>query len=227
MSAIKKYLNTFYRRWKYTLKRNKIRNQVFLTVLLYIFLFKYCRVIMTELETRKGTQIIDPVLQLLPPHDLSLIIFSLTYIALTTFIIANIIHPRTFIIALQAYCVLIIMRTISIYLVPLEPPIGLILLRDPVTILFMSTPTGGYIVKDLFFSGHISTIMLFYFVSENKNIKRLLLFLAIIVASFILIQHVHYTIDIVAAPFFAYMAYKISVVFYNYLHKSDDIAIAK
>ena len=113
------------------------------------------------------------------------------------------------------------MRTISIYLVPLEPPIGMILLKDPVTIIFMSTPSGGYIVKDLFFSGHVSTVVLFFIVAVNRNVKALLLLLAFLIGTFILVQHVHYTIDVVAAPFFSFLAFKLSVLMNQYIHKEE------
>lgn len=168
-----------------------------------------------ELESRKGTQLMDPLLFLIPSYDCSEIIFALTYTALGTFILSTIINPATFIIGLQGYCLLIIMRTLSIYLVPLEPPDGLIILKDPVTILFMSTPDGGYIVKDLFFSGHISAIMLFFFVIENKAVKKVLLALGFSVSVLLLIQHVHYTIDILAAPFFSFLAYKCGLYLYQ------------
>ena len=226
MSFVSNFFSTFFEKWGFTLKQSRIRNQVIFTVILYIFLFKYCRVIMTILEVRIGNTIADPLLALIPPMDFSPLTFSLTYIALVTFWLSNIIHPKSFIIGLQAYCFLIIMRTFTIFLVPLEPPLGMILLKDPVTIIFMSNTNGGYIVKDLFFSGHVSAISLFYFVSNNVYIKRFLLFLAISVAILILIQHVHYTIDVVAAPFFAYLAYTLSVKLYNYLHEYDGNAIA-
>lgn len=226
MSFLGNYFGVFFQKWAITLKQVRIRNQVLFTIFLYLFLFKYCRVIMTLLEVRQGTQLYDPLLAIIPPMDFSLITFSLTYIALLTFWLSNIIHPKTFIIGLQAYCILIIMRTITIYLVPLEPPLGMILLKDPVTIIFMSTPNGGYIVKDLFFSGHVSAISLFYFVTTNIKIKRILLFLCVSVGTLILIQHVHYTIDVLAAPFFAYFAYFLSAKLYSYLHEFDANAIA-
>lgn len=173
---------------------------------------------MTELETRQGTQLNDLFLFWIPAYDFSGITFLLTYVALSTFILSNITIPGTFIIGLQGYCMLLIMRALSIFLVPLEPPAGMILLRDPVTIFFMSKPDGGYIVKDMFFSGHVSTIVLFYFVSNNMIVKRLLLFLGILVSAMLLIQHVHYTIDIAAAPFFAFLAYKISLYLDKQVH---------
>jgi hypothetical protein len=167
---------------------------------------------MTLLEARQGIGINDYILNLLPVYDLSMITFSLTYAALATFLLSSLRYPQIFTIGLQGYCLLIIMRTISIYLVSLEPPANMILLKDPVTILFMSTPKGGYIVKDLFFSGHISAVMLFFFVINNKSVKNILLVLALLIAVFLLIQHVHYTIDIVAAPLFSFIAYKCSLL---------------
>jgi hypothetical protein len=180
---------------------------------------------MTLFETREGIQLMDPLLLMIPAHDLSEIIFALTYAALATFLLSTIIQPITFIIGLQGYCLLIIMRTLSIYFVPLAPPDGMILLKDPVTILFMSKPDGGYIVKDLFFSGHVSTIMLFFFASNNKIIKRILLMLAITISILLLIQHVHYTIDIVAAPFFSFLAFKSSLYLQKLIHLKKYSAI--
>ena len=199
-----------------------MRNQVLVMILLYIFLFKYCRVVMMGLEARQGTQVNDYFLQLLPSYDCSLVTFLFTYAALATFVLSAISFPKIFTVWLQAYCLLIVMRTIAIYLVPLEPPIGMILLEDPVTILFMSRPGGGYIVKDLFFSGHVSAIVLFYLVSKNLWVKKILLWIALIVSALLLIQHVHYTIDIIAAPFFAFVAYKSSLFLNKIIHQEAD-----
>ncbi|MFN8260764.1 MAG: phosphatase PAP2-related protein [Chitinophagales bacterium] len=164
---------------------------------------------MTIFENRKGTQIMDPFLAKLPVVDASNVIFILTYSALAVFILSNIVNPLRFIKGLQAYSLLLIMRTITIYLVPLEPPIGMIVLKDTVSNFFMNSTDGGYIVKDLFFSGHVSAVMLFFFIAENKFIKTKLLILAFLIGTLILLQHVHYVMDVVAAPFFSYLAIKI------------------
>lgn len=223
MSFLQNYFTTLFYRWKELLSIKSYRYQFFLAIITYIILFKYCRIIVSNLEVRHGSTPFDFVLANIPPHDLSMFTFSMTYMALTTFILTTILHPKTFIVALQGYCLLIAMRTISIYLVPLEPPAGMILLRDPVTIIFMSTPSGGYIVKDLFFSGHVSTIVLFILIAVNKKVKRFLIALACLVGSFILIQHVHYTIDVVAAPFFAFFAFRASVLINKYVHKEETL----
>lgn len=218
------YLNSLYFNWKSILSDNNIRYQLIIIAFSYFFLFKYCRILMTIFEARIGIQVMDPLLKLMPSYNCSEIIFTFTYTALATFILSTIAHPKTFIIALMGYCMLIILRTFSIYMVPLEPPLGMILLKDPVSNLFLNAPHGGYIVKDLFFSGHVSTIMLFFFVSDNKNVKRLLLLMAIPVSVFLLIQHVHYTIDILAAPFFAFLAFKGSLYLKNFVsHKKNPI----
>ena len=163
---------------------------------------------MMALEARTGVQLKDFVLQRIPPMDFSTLTFTLTYAALVSFLIYTINKPRLFILWMQAYCLLIIMRTLAIFFVSLEPPAGMILLQDPVTILFMSRPGGGYIVKDLFFSGHISAIVLFILVASNRKVKWFLGILAISVSILLLVQHVHYTIDIIAAPLFSLLAYK-------------------
>lgn len=207
VNTIRTYFNTVFSNWSVALQQKNFRNQFFVTMLSYVFLFKYCRMVMTIFENRKGTQIFDKFLAMLPPVDSSNVIFILTYTTLTVFIFSTIINPERFLKAMQAYCLLMVMRTITIYLVPLEPPIGMILLKDSISNFFMSGKEGSYVVKDLFFSGHVSTAMLFFIISENKQVKYLLLSLSISIASLILLQHVHYLIDVVAAPFFSLLAY--------------------
>jgi len=212
MNTTVSYFKTILNNWSSALKHKNIRIVFILTMLSYFFLFKYCRIVMAVFEQRTGTQLNDFLLAVLPAYDFSTLTFILTYSALLIFVISNLPNPKRFIMAMQAYTLLLLMRTITIYLVPLEPPVNMIVLVDPVSNFFMNSGSGGYIVKDLFFSGHVSAIALFYFVAESKIIKRILLSLAIIIASLILLLHVHYLIDIVAAPFFSFLALKIVLI---------------
>ncbi|MEN9447982.1 MAG: hypothetical protein RJA25_1272 [Bacteroidota bacterium] len=208
VNLLQTYFKEVINNWRIAFQQRNIRLQFILTAVSYIFLFKYCRMVMVIFEQRKGIQIIDPLLTRLPVVDSSTLIFSLTYSALAIFILTNLNNPMRFIKGMQAYTLLLTMRTITIYLVPLEPPIGMIVLKDTVSNFFMNSGNGTYIVKDLFFSGHISAIMLFFLVAENKTIKIILVSLAVVIASLILLQRVHYTMDIIAAPFFSYLAIK-------------------
>ena len=180
---------------------------------------------MMALEARAGVQVHDYLLQYIPARDFSVITFTLTYSALATFLIATLKKPKLFTIGMQGYCLLLLLRTLAIFFVSLEPPAGMILLKDPVTILFMSRPGGGYIVKDLFFSGHVSAIMLFYFVNDNRKVKTFLLILAVLVSILLLVQHVHYTMDVLAAPFFAFLAYKGSLYIDRLIHSGRLVSI--
>jgi hypothetical protein len=218
---MKNYFTSFYAGWGKLFSDKRLRNQLIFILAFYVFLFKYCRIIMMGLEARQGVQVNDFVLNLIPAYDLSAITFLLTYSALATFLLYAARHPKTLILGLQGYCLLIIMRTLAIFFVSLEPPNGMILLKDPVTILFMSTPKGGYIVKDLFFSGHVSAVMLFYFVIDKKAVKNFLLILGLIISAFLLIQHVHYTMDVVAAPLFAFLAFKGSLFINRMYHREN------
>ncbi|MFN8267620.1 MAG: phosphatase PAP2-related protein [Chitinophagales bacterium] len=208
MNTLITYFNVTKENWTIALQQKNIRLQFILTLISYIFLFKYCRIMMSIFENRKGTQIFDPILAQLPSIDSSALIFTLTYTALTIFILSNLPNPIRFIKGLQAYTLLLTLRTITIFLVPLEPPIGMIVLKDTVSNFFMNSGGGGYIVKDLFFSGHVSAIMLFFFVAESKTLKIVLAILAVAIGCLILLQHVHYVMDVVAAPFFSFLALK-------------------
>ncbi len=95
-------------------------------------------------------------------------------------------------------------------LLPLKAPETLIPLYDP----FISQLSQDIVLKhDLFFSGHFSVIVLLSFVVHDKRKKVVILALAAIMAVCILLQHVHYSIDMFVAPFFSFATWKMITVF--------------
>jgi hypothetical protein len=102
-------------------------------------------------------------------------------------------------------------RVTCIALVPLSPPIGFIPLTDPLSGAFYGEAN---ITKDLFFSGHTATLMTIFLCLRGK-IDRLIGLLAVVtIAILLLIQHIHYTIDILAAPVIVYLVYSLTKRFF-------------
>jgi hypothetical protein len=95
----------------------------------------------------------------------------------------------------------------AIYYVPLNPPDHLISLNDPIANLLY---VGGFKTKDLFFSGHTSTIFLMALCMQGKYDKLFGICCTIAIGGLLLIQHVHYTMDVLSAPIFAYGCYYIT-----------------
>ena len=115
-------------------------------------------------------------------------------------------QPQKLLIAFQAYILIAIARMVSMYLTPLDPPPLLIPLEDP----FVQSISTGVLTRDLFFSGHTSTSFLLYLSATGRKMKLFFLICTILIGLLVLVQHVHYSIDVVAAPFYAYTCYKIS-----------------
>jgi hypothetical protein len=159
------------------------------------------------IQARDGYTMHDPVLQLLVPKNFSLLIFTLIYSALITALISFSFYPMLLLRGLQAYCLLLLVRTLCIWLVPLNDPPGMIVLNDP--FVGYIGYGGKPISKDLFFSGHTSTLFLFFLAAPNRGLRIFFLIITLVVASCILLQHVHYTIDVIAAPFFSWICYRI------------------
>jgi membrane-associated phospholipid phosphatase len=101
---------------------------------------------------------------------------------------------------------MIILRMIAMHLVSLNPPEKMIPLNDPLVEFF---GTGQLLTKDLFFSGHTATLFLLFLLADLKSLKIFFLISTITLAISVLLQHVHYSIDVLAAPFFAYGSFKL------------------
>jgi len=177
---------------------------LFLAVILFIF-----PNFLAFVEERQGVILTDPILDLFNPIDLTWLTFGLIYISLIVAIISFAAKPEILLLALQSYSLLVIFRMMVMYSAPLDAPEKLILLNDPFVQFFGS---GEVLTKDLFFSGHTATLFLLFLVSDKKQLKIIFLISTVLVGIAVLLQHVHYTIDVLAAPFFAYSSYKIVTI---------------
>jgi hypothetical protein len=116
-------------------------------------------------------------------------------------------HPRRLLLGLQGYALMALFRMAAMFIVPLDPPAGIIVLRDPV--VEMVAGAGTTLTRDLFFSGHTSTMFLLFLLIPGRRVRIAYICATIIVAVCVVLQHVHYTVDVFVAPFFAYGAYAI------------------
>ena len=157
---------------------------------------------------KPGLSLTDPVLEALPPRDLSTPLFVFLYAVVAMVVIALIRHPRLFLRTAQAYVILLLLRMISMAVFTLEPPEGMVGLHDPISALVY--PDKEPFTKDLFFSGHTATVFLLYLAAPWRTGRPLLLLAAGIVGCAVLVQHVHWTVDVLAAPIGAWLAWWLS-----------------
>ena len=157
------------------------------------------------IQSRQGTVLQDWLLALIPSTDLSDLVLGIIVVTTLLGLFRTLQSPYLFLILLWGYLFLNISRIISIYLVPLEPPIGLMPMTDPLAFPFYGQ--GGKINKDLFYSGHTGTIFLLYLVLQKKWEKRVALIFTVLIGALLLVQHIHYTVDVICAPVFVYFLY--------------------
>jgi len=152
---------------------------------------------MDNIEARQGVLLNDYVLDLLTPMDVSFFIMMILYGVIFFALIWLIQNPLHFTIALKTFFFATLIRFISIYFISLEPPIGLIPLKDPVLEFFVYS--NKLITKDLFFSGHAESTFLAFLVVKNKVMKLFFFFGFLLLSFLMLLQHIHYTSDIIGA----------------------------
>jgi len=192
--------------WKEIFRKKKFRIEFIISILALILILTILANFLNFLEAREGVVLNDPILKLFKPLNLTWLSFGLIYISLFAALISFYQNPLLLLNAFQSYTLLIAIRIMSMYLVPLNPPETMIPLNDPVVEFF---GTGQLLTKDLFFSGHTATIFLLYLLADKKLLKTFFLVSAIVVGIGVLLQHVHYSIDVFVAPFFAYCSFYI------------------
>jgi hypothetical protein len=195
--------------WKEAWASPLVRRQFILTLpALIIILIIFSRFILF-IEARPGVTLPDPVLNLFTPRDATWIVFTFIYGGTLLGVFYLLAHPRALLVGMQAYILLMSVRMIVMYLAPFDPPYGMIPLVDP----FAAATTGTTLLKDLFFSGHTATLFLLFLTARVPMVRLIFLLCTIATGALLMLQHVHYSVDVAAAPFFAYASYRGAVRF--------------
>ncbi len=158
-------------------------------------------------ERRTGRVVSDKLLEIIPATDVSGGVFFLVWsmaLACAVYLAAR---PCRLLVFMGAYLLVSAVRMTTIYLFPLEPPTGLIELIDPLSSAFYD---GRFVTKDLFFSGHTATMFLLYLSLSHTRLRHVALTATALVGAGVLVQHVHYTIDVLAAPVVAFGCWRFS-----------------
>ncbi|MCJ8290118.1 MAG: hypothetical protein HRT58_10685 [Crocinitomicaceae bacterium] len=146
----------------------------------------------------------DPAFLILPIEDVSILIFSITYGSIITYAIIN--RKEKYFVSKLAfsYGLLLIFRALTLTILPLKEPDTIVYLEDPFLNYFIYE---GILDSDLFFSGHTALICLIFFLTHKW--KWVFVILGVILGFLLMIQRVHYSIDILAALPFAFLTVKI------------------
>jgi len=192
--------------WKGAMNNRQFRWQFIITLLVlstFTFIFKH---FFDYIESRSGTQLGDFLLDNIPAYNVSWGVFFILYSAIVIGMYTHRAHPKTVLIILQTYIIVTFVRMVTITLLPLEPPVGYLPLREPVVQFF--TNGGKIISKDLFFSGHVSTVLSVYLGTHLPKTKSVLFVCVVAMCVLLLVQHVHYTVDVIAALPATWLVYK-------------------
>jgi hypothetical protein len=203
--------------WKETLLSPSFRLQFFLTVPMLGILLLFYAHFLHWIEFRPGVVLDDTLLASFPPRKVTWMVFALVYGGLVLGVGTLSLCPTSLLLALQSYAVIVAVRMAALYFVPLDPPLGMIPLKDPFVALFTTSPV---LTKDLFFSGHTATLFLLYLTAQHRLLRPVFLLATLLVGAGVIWQHVHYTIDVLAAPFIVFGCYRFVLM----LHRDLKVA---
>ena len=197
--------------WKEALRDRHFQVLFGLTSLTLLILILFAPYFFEEIiGPKKGLILNDWLLNQLNPADWSVTIFVLIYSAVALTLFTHFSNPQIMAVGLATYSGVTWLRFLTIYFITLEAPPGIIYLVDPLVSVIAYPQT---FVKDLFFSGHISTMTTLILIEPSKKLKWIKIAAAVVVAALILIQHVHYSIDVIFAPLFTYLIYRLVIRF--------------
>lgn len=155
-------------------------------------------------ETREGLHFDDPFFRLYKAKDYSWAIMLPLYAAIVFFIYYFRHQPLKLTRLATAYALAITFRMVTLYFLPFYADSDAVKLYDLILNNFVYP--DNYVARDLFFSGHAALMLLMMWTMPKGNLRGIYLGVTVVVSAFLVLQKVHFSIDILAAPIFSLIA---------------------
>jgi PAP2 superfamily C-terminal len=226
MAAFNNYITTTLNAWKVALKDKLFGIKLLVVPGLFFIYSAITQQLGNYIEMRKGIHLDDKLLTLFPRFDFSAPIFFLLYVSLFVFIITHLHKPKIILRLIEMHFLVAIIRQLCILLVPLDPPTGIIVLKD---VLLENTfyPHHTPLTKDLFFSGHVASICIYFLCTYKKYLKICFGCAALLMSFMILSMRVHYTYDVYGAVFFTSVIYFAPTWLRPYFASNRKLSVSK
>jgi membrane-associated phospholipid phosphatase len=192
--------------WSDAWQEPRFRNKTIIALLLVTIILILLPTFFAFIEKREGMVLQDFVLDAIPAIDVSIPTFVVIWSMVLLVFYRIYQNPRLFLVIAYGFILMCILRVLTISLLPLNPPVGIIALKDPIANIAYGG-NGIFITKDLFYSGHTGNMFLFFLCLQRKWDKIIALAASFIVGILVLVQHIHYSIDVFAAFIFTYFIY--------------------
>lgn len=192
--------------WSDAWQEPRFRNKTIIALLLVTIILIMLPTFFAFIEKREGMVLQDFVLDAIPAIDVSIPTFVVIWSMVLLVFYRIYQNPRLFLVIAYGFILMCILRVLTISLLPLNPPVGIIALKDPIANIAYGG-NGIFITKDLFYSGHTGNMFLFFLCLQRKWDKIIALAASFIVGILVLVQHIHYSIDVFAAFIFTYFIY--------------------
>lgn len=206
---LKSYTSLFLTNWKESLSTSGYATKLITAVTVFVSGALQFPTYFKNIQKRTGTDLNDFVLAHIPFIDVSTYIFAIIYGLLIYMILRVLMKPQLFLLFALTFVIETVFRMTTIYFFPLNPPADLVILHDTFAQILIYGDTEP-ITKDLFFSGHTATMVMICLFVEGRKEKIISIIATFALVTLLLIQHVHYTVDIIGALFFTYISYLIA-----------------
>ena len=200
------YFDTLINEWRTNLLDKTFRWKLLIVPGLFFIYSAITQHLSNYIESRKGVRLNDKLLTFLPSYDFSTFIFILLYSSLLVLIITHLHKPKVILRLIEMHFLVAVVRQICILIIALEPPAGIIVLRD----VFLENtvyPHNTPLTKDLFFSGHVASVWIYFLCAQHRYLKTSFFIGTLVMSFMILSMRVHYTYDVLGALFFTTIIY--------------------
>jgi membrane-associated phospholipid phosphatase len=176
---------------------------VFLTFVIFLF-----NRFLDWNESREGIIFNDPFFVYFTGMDLSIYITTIIYSSIGFYVFYFRNEPVKLSRVAIGYAYIVLLRMVTIYFVPLYCDADAVKLEDP--FLNNIVYPNNYVARDLFFSGHAAMMFMLFWGFSHGTLKLIYFISALLVSIMLVLQKVHFSIDVIAAPFFSWIALRLA-----------------